>query len=56
MVRVPVFKKDNRTKLPLGLPTFVRNQFSGNAKTQLLYALYAKNIVTLDEVKEALSP
>ncbi len=52
VVRVPLFTfKDSSEK---GLPSFLRNQFAGNARLQLLYGIYAKEILSEEEIKKAM--
>ncbi|KAL1115065.1 hypothetical protein AAG570_007096 [Ranatra chinensis] len=51
-VRVPLFTMSDGYR---GFPSFLRNQFIGNSRQQLLHGLVAKGIMTKEEIREALS-
>jgi len=48
-VRVPLYQRKRNG----GLPQFLKNNFAGNAREQLLKCLVMKNILTEEEVAEA---
>ncbi|ESO95697.1 hypothetical protein LOTGIDRAFT_116649 [Lottia gigantea] len=46
-IRPPLFTMEDGFK---GLPAFLSNQFAGNSREQLLYALKSRNIITSEEI------
>ncbi|CAL4171250.1 unnamed protein product, partial [Meganyctiphanes norvegica] len=50
-LRVPLYTMDNQYN---GFPAFLNNKFVGNAKQQLLLGIIHKNILTEEEVEEAI--
>lgn len=51
VVRVPLYTLPNR----LGLPAFLRNQFIGTSRLQLLTALERRGLLEKAELQEAVS-
>ncbi len=52
VIRAPLYTYRNRAGK--GLPAFLSNAFAGNARAQLLYGLYAKDILGEQEIRAAL--
>ncbi|XP_023342199.1 U8 snoRNA-decapping enzyme isoform X2 [Eurytemora carolleeae] len=53
-IRVPLYSYQNKRGQRSGFPQFLKNNFSGNSREQLLKCLVEKNVLSSEEVGEAL--
>ncbi len=51
-IRIPLYTMGDGYR---GLPVFLKHQFIGNAKEQLLYTIKMRNLMTEDEILKAVN-